>query len=91
MKRLQSLISASGQWSSPGVAVRTAMLAATLAAATFLSPLKTSAQDGAATPADQPNILVMFGDDIGQTNISAYSMGILAIRPPILIAWRRKA
>ena len=24
----------------------------------------------------QPNILVIFGDDIGQTNISAYSIGL---------------
>jgi len=29
-----------------------------------------------------PNILVIFGDDIGQTNISAYSMGLVGYRTP---------
>ena len=33
-----------------------------------------------ATPAaaqDKPNILVIWGDDIGQSNISAYTMGVM--------------
>ena len=30
----------------------------------------------------KPNILVIFGDDIGQTNISAYSFGVLGYRTP---------
>lgn len=30
----------------------------------------------------KPNILVIFGDDIGQTNISAYSMGVMGYRTP---------
>jgi arylsulfatase len=29
-----------------------------------------------------PNIVVIFGDDIGQTNISAYSMGLMGYRTP---------
>jgi arylsulfatase len=29
-----------------------------------------------------PNILVMFGDDIGQTNLSAYSFGLMGYRTP---------
>ncbi|WP_095194093.1 MULTISPECIES: arylsulfatase [unclassified Pseudomonas] len=32
--------------------------------------------------ADKPNILVIFGDDIGQTNISAYSMGVVGYKTP---------
>jgi arylsulfatase A-like enzyme len=39
----------------------------------------------AATPAaaaDKPNILVIWGDDIGITNISAYSDGIMGYRTP---------
>ncbi|MBM7061821.1 arylsulfatase [Pseudomonas sp. UL073] len=32
--------------------------------------------------ADKPNILVIFGDDIGQTNISAYSFGVLGYHTP---------
>jgi arylsulfatase len=30
----------------------------------------------------KPNILVIFGDDIGQTNLSAYSMGLMGYRTP---------
>jgi arylsulfatase len=36
----------------------------------------------AAAQTQKPNILVIFGDDIGQTNISAYSMGIMGYRTP---------
>ena len=35
-----------------------------------------------ARSADQPNILVIWGDDIGITNISAYSDGIMGYRTP---------
>lgn len=30
----------------------------------------------------RPNILVIFGDDVGQTNISAYSHGVVGYRTP---------
>src|ERR1041384_8360447 len=30
----------------------------------------------------RPNILVIFGDDIGQANISAYTMGLMGYRTP---------
>jgi Sulfatase len=32
--------------------------------------------------AGRPNILIIFGDDIGQTNVSAYSMGLMGYRTP---------
>ncbi|MGE8064767.1 arylsulfatase [Pseudomonas sp. NPDC089569] len=35
-----------------------------------------------AVAADKPNILVIFGDDVGQTNISAYSMGVVGYKTP---------
>jgi len=35
-----------------------------------------------ATAADKPNILVIWGDDIGITNISAYSMGMMGYQTP---------
>ncbi|MBO3273837.1 arylsulfatase [Pseudomonas schmalbachii] len=35
-----------------------------------------------ANAADKPNILVIFGDDIGQTNISAYSFGVVGYTTP---------
>src|SRR6187200_1206060 len=36
----------------------------------------------AASAADKPNILVIFGDDVGQTNISAYSHGVVGYNTP---------
>jgi hypothetical protein len=39
----------------------------------------------AAIPAaaqQKPNILVIFGDDIGQTNISAYALGVVGYKTP---------
>ena len=35
-----------------------------------------------AGPGKLPNILVIFGDDIGQTNVSAYTMGLVGYRTP---------
>ncbi len=38
---------------------------------------------GAAARADKkPNIVIIWGDDIGQSNISAYSMGLMGYRTP---------
>ena len=34
------------------------------------------------TAQDKPNILVIWGDDIGQSNISAYTMGMMGYRTP---------
>ena len=36
----------------------------------------------AARAADQPNILVIWGDDVGQSNISAYTMGLVGYQTP---------
>src|SRR5258706_15768609 len=33
-------------------------------------------------PAGKPNIVIIFGDDIGQTNISAYSFGLMGYKTP---------
>ncbi|MCK5069614.1 MAG: sulfatase-like hydrolase/transferase, partial [Desulfocapsa sp.] len=35
-----------------------------------------------AQAADKPNILVIWGDDIGQTNVSRYSQGLMGYRTP---------
>ncbi len=37
---------------------------------------------GAAHAQDKPNILVIWGDDIGQSNISAYTFGLVGYRTP---------
>ena len=51
--------------------------------ALLLSVLLPSATLAADAPASkQPNILVIWGDDIGQFNISAYNMGMMGYRTP---------
>ncbi len=37
---------------------------------------------GPAFAAEKPNILIVWGDDIGQSNVSAYSMGMMGYRTP---------
>ncbi len=49
--------------------------AAVMMAITALSATRALAQE-------QPNILVVWGDDIGQSNISAYTMGMVGYRTP---------
>src|SRR5258705_733797 len=39
-------------------------------------------QQPAAASGRKPNILVIFGDDVGQTNLSAYSFGLMGYRTP---------
>ena len=60
--------------------LKASMLAAAL---TAVATVSASAQDApAADAATKPNILVIFGDDVGQTNISAYADGIVGYRTP---------
>ena len=44
--------------------------------------LSTTTMVPAAKQAKKPNIVVIWGDDIGQSNISAYSMGMMGYRTP---------
>src|SRR5580700_8891775 len=60
-----------------------------VAAATLASRAFAQAQQAApATPTPtapsgrKPNILVIFGDDIGQSNVSAYTFGLMGYRTP---------
>lgn len=64
-------------------------VAVPIAAAGWLAsaPTTTMAADAPASAsgggsAKKPNILVIFGDDIGQTNISAYSQGVVGYKTP---------
>ena len=66
----------------PKVTRRSLLLVFTMiaAAAIFVaSPSPTRAQQPSS---DKPNILVIFGDDIGQTNVSAYTFGLMGYRTP---------
>jgi arylsulfatase A-like enzyme len=59
---------------------------ALVAAATLTSRAFAQTQRATPAPAAQsgykPNILVIFGDDIGQSNISAYTFGLMGYRTP---------
>jgi hypothetical protein len=48
----------------------------------LIAPGNANAQSPAASSAKKPNILVIFGDDIGQTNLSAYSFGLMGYKTP---------
>jgi hypothetical protein len=49
---------------------------------TALALVVTTASVSAQTAGKQPNNLVIFGDDIGQSNISAYSRGLMGFTTP---------
>jgi hypothetical protein len=55
---------------------RVNVLTAILVAAMVISEAETT------FAADKPNILVIWGDDIGQFNVSAYNMGVMGYRTP---------
>ncbi len=59
-----------------------------LAVVALLAPV---APVQAQAPAKKPNILVIFGDDIGQSNISAYTHRLMGCRRPTSTGSRGKA
>jgi arylsulfatase len=56
-------------------------LIASIVATSLLGTGAAFAQNAPATP-KKPNILVIFGDDIGQFNISAYNNGMMGYKTP---------
>jgi Sulfatase len=58
------------------------MLLAKVAFAAAACTFAAAAPMASAQAQQKPNILVIFGDDIGQTNISAYSEGLVGYRTP---------
>ncbi len=73
-------LSCSGLFDPPRIkfSLKTIALAGTVLVSSLMShSTSADAQDAA-----KPNILVIFGDDIGQTNISAYSMGVMGYETP---------
>src|SRR5262245_12967843 len=62
---------------------RTNLLAGTmLAAAISLAGAILFGPTPVAAQAKPPNILVIFGDDVGQSNLSAYTHGVVGYRTP---------
>ena len=59
---------------------------AAVSALVSAAPVRTTqAEPNRSRPAPagrRPNILVIFGDDVGQTNLSAYSFGLMGYRTP---------
>ena len=53
-----------------------------LAGTVLVSSITASTVPAFAQDAAKPNILVIFGDDIGQTNISAYTLGLMGYKTP---------
>jgi len=56
--------------------------ASAVAAATPAGIAQAQAQQAQPAPGGKPNILVIFGDDIGIPQISAYTMGLMGYRTP---------
>lgn len=50
-----------------------------IASSAILAPTSVCAQEA---PKKKPNILVIWGDDIGQFNVSAHNMGMMGYRTP---------
>jgi arylsulfatase len=61
---------------------RLRLIAVTLLLAISSVAATTRAQSPAPSSGKKPNILVIMGDDIGQTNISAYSFGVMGYKTP---------
>ena len=68
MLKIKEKIKQAGKWIIVG---------SILAAGVIAAPQKVEAQDN-----DKPNILVIWGDDIGQSNISAYTHGLVGYQTP---------
>ena len=64
----------------PKTLLRTLFAAALVA--TSLSPFARTPATAQQPAAAKPNILVIFGDDVGQSNISAYTDGLVGYRTP---------
>jgi len=55
---------------------------ATIAAASIATGLSILVSQGAQAQEQKPNIVIIWGDDIGQSNISAYSKGMMGYQTP---------
>ncbi|MBR0822701.1 arylsulfatase [Bradyrhizobium liaoningense] len=65
-----------------GTAVATAALSTSALVSTAQAQQSPQPPTSAPSSGRKPNILVVFGDDIGQTNLSAYSFGVMGYYTP---------
>jgi arylsulfatase len=61
---------------------RTASISTLAACLAILAPLGLTRPAQAQEQAQRPNIVIIWGDDIGQSNISAYSHGLMGYKTP---------
>ncbi|HVO23916.1 MAG TPA: arylsulfatase, partial [Candidatus Margulisiibacteriota bacterium] len=64
------------------VSLLAAVALATLVTAGAARAAEPAAAQAAAGQGKRPNILIIWGDDIGQFNISAYNMGMMGYKTP---------
>src|SRR5215831_14320014 len=67
-------------WEDPGMKVAKTLVSA-LFASLFVAAM-TFGQAAAQQQQQRPNIVVIWGDDIGQSNVSAYSRGMMGYQTP---------
>ncbi|MEM6482928.1 MAG: arylsulfatase [Pseudomonadota bacterium] len=66
-----------------GISRRSMLMSSAAAIGAAVAVVKTAGEAVAQTAStDQPNILVIWGDDVGQSNISAYTMGLMGYQTP---------
>ncbi len=64
-----------------GASVRKLTLGA-LTVSSFLAAGGSAIAQAQTNTSKQPNIVIIWGDDIGQTDVSAYSMGVMGFHTP---------
>ena len=69
---------------------RLILISMTLLLAICSKVTTTRAQSPSPSSGKKPNILVIFGDDIGQTNVSAYSKGAMGYRTPNIVRYKKQ-
>jgi arylsulfatase A-like enzyme len=77
----QPIAATSSEFKKRSNTVKQGFLSIVLAATALLSAAASGLAQASA-PAKQPNIVIIWGDDIGQSDVSAYSRGLMGFKTP---------